>query len=321
MTRAVVALGSNIGDRLATLSSAVAQLQELGTICALSRLYETAPIGGPEQQPFYNAVAIVDTALDANDLLAALHRIEANFDRTREIRWGPRTLDLDLILHGATVIDTGVITVPHPRYRQRRFVLEPLLEAWPAAQDPDGTSLAPLLIDLQDQDLRVVQAAAWERAIPPATTQRDRGGMWVIGQMLVLAAFFAIVATTGAQSPGTALELGGGLVAGLGVAILVVAMTDLGRLMTPFPEPVGGGDLVGSGLYGMVRHPMYSAVMLITVGLAGLFASVVGLAVWPLVIGFFSAKSRHEEQWLANAHSGYEEYRRAVPRRFVPKIG
>lgn len=139
----------------------VGGLERLGGLRALSDLYETDPIGPVEQGPFYNAVAIIETDLGAEDLVAHLLEIEARLGRVRDRRWGPRIIDLDLILHGATAIRTEAVTVPHPRYRERRFVLEPLVAVWPEVRDPDGTPVADLLPAVADQEVRRLDIAGW----------------------------------------------------------------------------------------------------------------------------------------------------------------
>jgi len=126
-----IALGSNLGDRAATLRAAKRRLRaEPGVLLVVdSELYETAPVGGPAGQGAYlNAVALLETLLSADDLLALLHRIEHQFGRVRSAQDGPRTLDLDLLLYGDAVIQTPTLTVPHPRLHERAFVLVPLAE-------------------------------------------------------------------------------------------------------------------------------------------------------------------------------------------------
>ena len=148
----VVALGSNLDDPVRTLRRASRRLHRVRGLRAvrLSPLYRTVPVGGPEQPDYVNAVAVARTRLTADSLLAALHDIEADFGRTREVRWGARTLDLDLIQWGDPaagtdrVSDLPELTLPHPRARQRAFVLVP----W-AAVDPDavlrvGDAVQPL---------------------------------------------------------------------------------------------------------------------------------------------------------------------------------
>ncbi|MFN7926441.1 MAG: 2-amino-4-hydroxy-6-hydroxymethyldihydropteridine diphosphokinase [Blastocatellia bacterium] len=135
MTTAYIALGSNLGDRLGYLRSAVASLAAHPNInvVAHSRIYETAPVGGPAGQGAYlNAVVGVSTSLGAHALLAVLQAIETANGRTRTVTWGPRTLDLDLLLFGDEIIAEPDLTVPHPRLAERNFVLAPLCDLIPA---------------------------------------------------------------------------------------------------------------------------------------------------------------------------------------------
>jgi 2-amino-4-hydroxy-6-hydroxymethyldihydropteridine diphosphokinase len=140
MTRAYVGLGSNLGDRLATLDAAVRVLDadELTYVMAVSRVYETVPVGGPEQHPYLNAVAVLETDRNPRQLLDLLLATEAGLGRIRAERWGPRTADLDLLLYDGPPIDSPELTVPHPRARERAFVLVPLCDADPFARFPDG---------------------------------------------------------------------------------------------------------------------------------------------------------------------------------------
>jgi len=136
-----IALGSNLGDRQKTLDQAVMLLDELGDveILRLSHWVQTAPVGGPPGQgPYLNGVAEVRTALEPADLLVELHQIESALgrDRSKEVRWGPRTCDLDILLLGEVVLNTPELIIPHPRMHERRFVLEPLAELAPEAVHP-----------------------------------------------------------------------------------------------------------------------------------------------------------------------------------------
>ena len=130
-----IALGSNLGDSTGTLGEAVEALREHVEIAAVSRSYVTAPVGGPEQPDYVNAVVTGTTRLTPWALLDALHDIEAGHGRTREVRWGPRTLDLDIITFGTTGgpdearLDRDLLTLPHPRAHERAFVLVPWLDA------------------------------------------------------------------------------------------------------------------------------------------------------------------------------------------------
>jgi 2-amino-4-hydroxy-6-hydroxymethyldihydropteridine diphosphokinase len=134
MAIAYIALGANLGDRAATLRAAIERLGALGVVEAVSPFFDTAPVGYTEQPRFLNAAARLRTDLPPRDLLHELLEIEASLGRVRTIRWGPRVIDLDLLLYDDMVIDEPDLVVPHPRLHERRFVLEPL-----AALAPDLT--------------------------------------------------------------------------------------------------------------------------------------------------------------------------------------
>ena len=131
--KAVVSLGANIGDPRANLDLAVALLREATDVMAVSGYLQTKPVGGPEQPDYLNAVAIVESELPAKDLLAVLNGIETAMGRTREIHWGPRVIDLDLIQYGGLLVSDEKLTLPHPRAHERRFVLAPWFEIEPEA--------------------------------------------------------------------------------------------------------------------------------------------------------------------------------------------
>lgn len=130
MPRAAVSLGSNCGDRAGHIARALESLRRNRRIRGLrvSRLYETDPMGGPPQRPFFNAAAIFETDLSPQALLACFQEIERREGRRRGPRFGPRTVDLDLLLYGGEAIERGGLRVPHRRMLGRRFVLEPLAE-------------------------------------------------------------------------------------------------------------------------------------------------------------------------------------------------
>ena len=115
------------------------------SVAACSAFYSSAPIGPGEQPDYVNAVACLETELDATALLDALQEIENRHGRERSIRWGARTLDLDILLFGSEIIDTARLSVPHPRMAERNFVLQPLAELAPELTMPDGRSLQALL--------------------------------------------------------------------------------------------------------------------------------------------------------------------------------
>jgi len=147
MDRVAIALGSNVGDRRAHLDYAVSALRALLTNVAVSRYYDTVPVGvsGP-QAMFLNAAAVGETALAPRALLEALLAIEQERGRERPYLNAPRTLDLDLILAGERVVEEPGLVLPHPRFRERRFVLEPLAAVAPELRDPvSGRTVAELL--------------------------------------------------------------------------------------------------------------------------------------------------------------------------------
>lgn len=156
--RAYLSLGSNQGDRAAQLDAALARLAASGHVRMIKRssFYETAPIGMTAQPWFLNVVVEVETDLQPQDLLALTLRVEGDLGRVRVQRWGPRTVDIDILLYDALEVTTPVLAIPHPEMTRRRFVLEPLLEIAPDATLPDGRRLATFLPHVHDQELRKV---------------------------------------------------------------------------------------------------------------------------------------------------------------------
>lgn len=140
--RAFLALGSNLGDRLAHLRAAVAGLPD---VVAVSPVYETDPVGGPEQGAYLNAVVELDTDLSPRELLELGQRLEAEAERVRVERWGARTLDVDVLLVGDLVVDEPDLQVPHPLMWKRDFVLVPLGDLAPdlVPSPPVGTGVRP----------------------------------------------------------------------------------------------------------------------------------------------------------------------------------
>ena len=160
MTRAgravVLALGSNLGDRREILQGgvdAIAGLPEVRLI-AVSPVYETVPVGGPPQQDYLNAVVLAATTLPPRELLARLHEIEAAFDRVRVVRWGPRTLDIDIITVTGEHSDDPELTLPHPRAHERAFVLVPWHDIDPEAELPGHGLVADLLAGVDAANVR-----------------------------------------------------------------------------------------------------------------------------------------------------------------------
>jgi 2-amino-4-hydroxy-6-hydroxymethyldihydropteridine diphosphokinase len=152
--RVVLGLGANLGDRAATLRAARQALEGIGRVEAVSRVYETLPVGGPAQPDFLNAAALLVFDGSPHALLDALQAIEAQFGRVRRERWGARTLDVDVLWIEGEVIADDRLTVPHPRLTERAFALVPLLDVAPGAIDPRTgeafTSIDPVGVRVTD---------------------------------------------------------------------------------------------------------------------------------------------------------------------------
>ena len=148
---AYIGLGSNIGDKLGTCRRAIELLGKAGRLIKLSSFYCTEPIGYTNQEDFVNAVVKIETQLSPASLLARCHVIEDELGRTRSVRWGPRTIDLDILLYGNKVISDMELTIPHPMMAKRAFVLVPLSEIEPELVHPVlNTTVSQLLHELRD---------------------------------------------------------------------------------------------------------------------------------------------------------------------------
>ena len=123
--KAVVALGANLEEPRKAIELAIELLKQSTDVTDVSSMYETAPVGGPEQDNYINVVLILESELPAADLLSLLHGIEKSMGRVRDVHWGPRVIDLDLIQYGTLLSKSDELTLPHPRAHERRFVLEP----------------------------------------------------------------------------------------------------------------------------------------------------------------------------------------------------
>jgi len=143
--KTVIALGSNLGDSKSIFSDAIIQISKSVEVQSISKFYETIPVGGPEQPNYLNAVLIGDTQMPPLELLTQLQSIENSAGRVREVRWGPRTLDLDLIIYGDLLMKEELLTLPHPRAHERSFVLEPWVEIDPQAVLPGYGKIGVLL--------------------------------------------------------------------------------------------------------------------------------------------------------------------------------
>ena len=154
----VLSLGAKLGDPLSALTSALEALAQTEgvEVLATSSFYGTAPIGGPDQPDYINAVAVLETTLAPMAILDLAHRIEADHDRVRQERWGPRTLDIDLVVYDDVVSEDPTLTIPHPRAHQRAFVMVPWHELEPDAVLATFGPIADLIEHVKDQEIAVV---------------------------------------------------------------------------------------------------------------------------------------------------------------------
>jgi len=146
--KAVIALGANIGDPKAQMDLAVAMLREATDVISVSEYFSTTPVSDIEQPDYLNAVCIAESELPALDLLGVLHGIEKTLGRERLEKWGPRTIDLDLIQYGSLLSSADELTLPHPRAHERRFVLEPWVSIDPEAILLTHGKISELLVQL-----------------------------------------------------------------------------------------------------------------------------------------------------------------------------
>ncbi|MCK9418096.1 MAG: 2-amino-4-hydroxy-6-hydroxymethyldihydropteridine diphosphokinase [Nitrospirae bacterium] len=150
-TIAYIGIGSNIGDKTANCQTAVECLVEAGRIIGVSSFYYTEPVGYKEQEDFINAVATLETNCSPVELLAICHAIEDRLGRSRTVRWGPRTVDLDILLYGDLVMSRPDLVIPHPLMAARKFVLMPLVEIASAVMHPVlNKTMLQLLGELQN---------------------------------------------------------------------------------------------------------------------------------------------------------------------------
>lgn len=166
MATVYLGLGANVGDREANLRSALGALNRMGRVERVSSLYETAPVG-PEQPPFYNAACRFETGLRPGALLRFLQGVEHEIGRRPgEERWGPRSIDLDILLYGSEAVDEDGLTVPHPRMYDRAFVLVPLAEIAPDLQYPgSGETIAQLASAVDASGVRRIAEAGWDGVV------------------------------------------------------------------------------------------------------------------------------------------------------------
>ena len=155
--KAYLGLGSNIGDRLENLRSALSRLNNISGIRVqkVSPVYETLPVGSPQQPDYLNAVVEIETYLEAEKLLAVCSCIEQDMGRIRRVHWGPRVIDIDILLFGELILNTEQLTVPHPRMHERAFVLKPLADISPDYIHPVlGLTVGEILVKIDEAGVR-----------------------------------------------------------------------------------------------------------------------------------------------------------------------
>jgi 2-amino-4-hydroxy-6-hydroxymethyldihydropteridine diphosphokinase len=154
----VLSIGSNMGDRELNIQNAVKALETAGVIdIKISSFYETEPVGYTEQDEFLNIAAIGQTLLSPQELLSTIQSIENSMARKREIRWGPRPIDIDIVFFGGRIINEPGLSVPHPEYKKRAFVIMPILEITPDFKDLQGVPLKHYLTQPEVASQRVVR--------------------------------------------------------------------------------------------------------------------------------------------------------------------
>ena len=173
-----IGLGANVGNRLANLRLALARLRTFARVEAVSRLYETAPVGLQEQPPFLNAACRVTTGLEPAALFRFLKSLEGEIGRRPGgPLGGPRPIDLDILLYGERLVEVEGLRIPHPRLAERAFVLAPLCDLAPELRHPVlGKTMRELLDAVGEADVKVVAAGGWEVGTPPAGVKREARG-------------------------------------------------------------------------------------------------------------------------------------------------
>jgi protein-S-isoprenylcysteine O-methyltransferase Ste14 len=257
-------------------------------------------------------VVVIDTVLRPESLLAALLGVESELGRTRGERFGPRIIDLDLIVYGTDRVELPGLHLPHPRAHERRFVLEPLTEVWPDADLGIGTPEKLLSLVGGQQVYRL--ATEWRG---DTLAFVGNGKAWVIVQFVLLGAWAVVlVATTGPISlwpPAFPIGLAG-------VGLVISGAATLKGNLTPFPRPVAGATLAVRGPYRLVRHPIYGGLVLTLAGV-GLAVRSFPAALFGLGLSaFFAAKSTTEERYLRLVLPEYPEYQQRVKKRLIPWV-
>ncbi|HJR87817.1 MAG TPA: 2-amino-4-hydroxy-6-hydroxymethyldihydropteridine diphosphokinase [Acidimicrobiia bacterium] len=311
MPKVAISLGSNLGDRLANLRFAIERLSRSFSLTSLSSLYLTAPVGGPAQDDFLNAVALIDSDQPPLEILGQLQGIEAAAGRVRNERFGPRTLDLDLIAIEGISWASADLELPHPRSHQRRFVVEPLNEVWPEASLSGGPA-ASLLRTVGGQQV-VRLADSW---LTDPLRFVEKGTPWLVVQFGLLIATAVVVLVTGNWPPAGWSWLGL-IPMGAGLFFIGSGAKELGPAFTASPTP-RQAQLTDSGVYQIVRHPIYMGLLLGAMGAVILWRAWWGLMPIAVLAGFLRLKARFEEQRLRVIYPAYADYAGRVRATILP---
>lgn len=279
-------------------------------------MYETAPVGGPEQDPYLNAVVVLDSGLEAPALLNELQAIEKSQGRQRKVRWGARTLDLDILTSDGPEFDSPELTIPHPRLMERQFALVPLAEVWPDAPVGGGNEAAGAVGSVPDQGV-VRLPGSWQSPGPSTL-----GKLYVAVQLTWFVLIAVALAWDGSLPDGSSqpLRIAGGVLAVLGAALAFISSRRLGSSLTAIPEPLDDARLVETGPFALARHPIYGGVTIFILGTALILDSTVAALMSLVLFPFFYFKSEYEEGRLRMKYSAYSAYRDRVPRRFIPYL-
>ena len=314
MIRYALGLGSNVGDRLAHLRFAVECLGEVGRVSAVSSLYESAPVGGPVQGPFLNAVVVVESDLEPLVFLDRLQEIETEAGRVKGTRWGPRTLDLDIVSSDGDPVSEETLEIPHPRAAEREFVLRPLVEVWPEARVAPDTRASDALGEIGNQGVdRLVRV--WGGDDQPWLGRLFVGLQfaWFLGIALAMASEGTLP-----EASVDVTRIVGGMVAVIGAALALISSRRLGPALTALPEPRSDAVLIETGPYALARHPIYGGVTLLILGAAMIADSLTGVFLSLGLLPFFYLKSEYEERTLRIRYPEYRGYRERVTRRLIP---
>lgn len=164
MSEAIIALGSNVGDRHRYLTTAVHHIGRLGDLSGIAPLYETGPYGFTDQADFLNSALRIQTSLEPEELLAQLKQIETEVGRRQRIHWGPREIDLDIIFYDRRIVRTEILTIPHPDFHNRMFVMKPLVRIAPEFVSPVHLRTVRELMEIcQDQTIVKLIETHWYR--------------------------------------------------------------------------------------------------------------------------------------------------------------